>query len=46
MQGDSAWGMAEDYGGGGDAWPEVIASNPGNDAASTFTARVRVRYGR
>ena len=46
LQGDSAWSLAEEYSGGGTAWPEIVSSNPGVDTVKPSTGttlRFRVR---
>ena len=48
MQGDNAWSIAEEYCGGGDAWPEAVSHNAQHSASKPATGtsfRVRVRYG-
>lgn len=46
VQGDTAWSIAEEYRGSGQAWPEVVSSNPHANMAKPatgMTVRVAVR---
>ncbi|KAL3142220.1 hypothetical protein ABBQ38_002568 [Trebouxia sp. C0009 RCD-2024] len=47
-EGDTAWSLAEEYSGTGQAWPEVVSSNPHANMAKPgagMSVRVSVRMG-